>query len=174
MIFIFPNEGLVTHDGTTSILKVNALVSGGIHIDVIDPEDQRCGRLSLQPVANGYEICLQSDEGEKSFPFVTWSNEGIRVQDILPRYREVLSTRVYSRLTDSKMSQMQVREFKKLLRKAIAHDANPQPESRKRIEKYNSLYYFFVPGLGPKSMAELARVFLDPYVEETQGGSCNG
>ena len=158
-MFSFRRDELIEHDGITSILQMDTSRSKDITFRVIGPDDQECGCLILRPVANGYDVCLQTGTGEKRFPFVSWSNEGERIQDILPQYRDMLSPRAHSVLSGRRVNSLLVQEFKRLLRKAVAHDADPQPESRKRKEKFTSLYKLGFR-MGPKTVAELSRVFL--------------
>lgn len=168
-MFNFRRGELIEHDGVTSILQMDASRFEGITLRVIGPDDQECGCFIFKPVASGYDVCLQTGTGEKRFPFVSWSNEGERIQDILPQYRDLLSSRAYRVLSGRRVSSLLVQEFKRLLRKAVAHDADPQPESRKRDEKFTSLYRLGFR-MGPKTVAELSHVFLSAEADGIEGG----
>jgi hypothetical protein len=164
MIYSARDE-LVVHGSTTSILRMERTEHSGLQLQVIGPDDREAGCLILQPVADGYEIRLQRAGQETRLPFVTWPAEGQRVADILPQYQERLSPRAYAILSQEWVSCLLVEEFKKLLRKAVAHDADPTRPSYKRNQKFTSLYQLGFR-MGPKSVAEMARLFLE---EEADG-----
>ena len=150
---------LVVHGSTTSMLQLHRTEQSGLQLQVIGPDDQVAGCLILQPVADGYEVRLKRTGQETCLPFITWPAEGQRVADILPQYRERLSPRAYAILSQEWVSCLLVPEFKKLLRKAVAHDADPTRPSYKRNRKFASLYGVGFR-MGPKSVAEMARLFL--------------
>ena len=152
-------ESIFEHDGQTSRVQISTHLRKGIVLRVNDPHDTACGQVILKVMADGYEICLQTKAGEASLPFVTWPGGGQRMRDILPAYRGLLSPGHYDLLHDTVVGDLRLAEFKKLLQKAVAYDADGPPRQRKRWQKRRSLYRLGL-GIGPKTIAALAAVFL--------------
>ena len=161
-------EEVVVHDGRTSLVRLSSNLRGTVTLTVLGYDDQEWGQVTLKAVADGYEITWHTATGEESLPFLTWSNEGPRVSERLADYQAVLTPRTYNIVTQPKMSNLLFHEFLRLLQKAVAYDADVRRESWKRRERERSLYHFGFR-LGPKTIQELAHVFLSNEHSTRQG-----
>ena len=162
------SEALFVHGGRTSVVQLSSQFRESVTLTVRGYDDQEWGQVTLQAVADGYEIVWQTATGEESHPFLTWANEGPRVGDILPDYQGKLAPRTYRLLTESRMVHLLFAEFIRLLHKAVAYDADSRPKSWKRRERERTLYPLGFR-LGPKTVQELARVFLNNEHSARQG-----
>jgi len=153
------SEAFVIHDGLTSLVRLTIDWPRLITLTVIGPDDKEEGQIVLSVQADGYELNVRTTRSQQCLPFLTWPTTGKRVRDILPRYRERLSPQAYQVLDDEDAGNLLVREFRRLLRKAIYYDNDPRPERRKQGRKGQTLYAAAV-GLRPILVRELAEVFL--------------
>ncbi len=153
------HEAFVIHDGLTSLVRLTIDWPQLITLTVIGPDDKEEGQIVLSVQADGYELKVHTARSQQCLPFLTWPNTGKRVRDILPRYRDQLSPQAYQILDDEDAGNLLVREFRRLLRKAIHYDIDPRPERRKQGRKGQTLYAAAV-GLRPTIVRELAGVFL--------------
>ncbi len=162
------SEAFVIHDGLTSLVRLTIDWPRLITLTVIGPDDKEEGQIVLSVQADGYELNLHTSRSQQCLPFLTWPNEGKRVRDILPQYRERLSPQAYQTLDDEDAGNLLVREFRRLLHKAIVYDTDPRPERRKQGRKSQTLYAAAM-GLRPAIVQELARVFLAGQYKSRRG-----
>lgn len=151
---------VVDHDGQASTVRVSGNRRQGIVLNVFDPDDEECGQVFLEPTANGYRLRLRTEKGVEYIPFVVWRNEGRRLGDILPGYRSVLSRRTYNILAQGRIRNLRVKEFLKLLRRASENGSGGVPWVKNRRRPAVTLCHVG-RRIGPKTITELARVFLD-------------
>ena len=156
---ISDSEAFVIHDGLTSLVRLTIDWPQLLTLTIIGPDDKEEGQIVLSVQADGYELTVHTAHSQQYLSFLTWLNTGKRVRDILPRYRNRLSPQAYQVLDDEDAGNLLVREFQRLLRKAIQYDNDPRPERRKQGRKGQTLYAAAV-GLRPTIVRELAGVFL--------------
>ena len=151
---------VVDHDGQASTVRVSSNHRQGVTLNVFDPDEKECGQVFLEPTANGYRLRLRTEKGVEYIPFVAWRNEGRRLRDILPDYRSVLSRRTYNILAQGRIRNLRLKEFLKLLRRASDSDSCGAPWVKDRRKQAVTLCHVG-RRIGPKTVAELTRVFLE-------------
>lgn len=155
---------VVDHDGQASAVHVSGHHRQGVTLNVFDPDDKECGQVFLEPTVNGYRLRLRTEKGVEYIPFVVWRNEGRRLRDILPSYSGVLSRRTYNILAQARIRNLRVKEFLKLLRRASENDSGGVPWVKSRRKPAVTLCNVG-RRIGPKTISELTRVFLDEPIQ---------
>lgn len=153
------SEAFVIHDGLTSVVRLSTGWPQIITLTIVGPDDMEQGQIVLQAQGDGYQVNLHTGRRQQSLPFLTWPHQGQRVRDILPQYKKQLSPQAYQTLDDEDAGNLLVSEFRRLLRKAAALDADPRPDRHKQGRKGQTLYGATL-GLRPAIVQELAKVFL--------------
>lgn len=162
------SEAFVIHDGLTSLVRLTIDWPQLLTLTIIGPDDKEEGQIVLSVQADGYELTVHTAHSQQCLSFLTWLNTGKRVRDILPRYRNRLSPQAYQVLDDEDAGNLLVREFRRLLRKALFYDKDPRPERRKQPRRGQTLYAAAV-GLRPALVRELAGVFLSNEFPSLRG-----
>jgi hypothetical protein len=161
---------MVARDGlTTTFVQVIACPEGGILVCVKGAEDELLGQLHLKQNRHGYHVCLQAGGQKQRVPFIALSNEGERLGDILPGYRSLLSGRTCGILARREMRELPVAEFLERLGHAVAHDAFRLGPTW-RGSNWPETLYPISRGIGPKTIQELAKVFLHEEILENASG----
>ncbi len=153
------SQAFVIHDGLTSVVQLSTGWPHIITLTIVGPDDTEQGQIVLQARADGYQVNLNTARIQQCLSFLTWSNQDKRVRDILPSYKKRLSPQAYQVLNDEEAGNLLVAEFRRLLRKAAAFDADSRPDRHKQGRKMQTLYGATV-GLRPALVRELASVFL--------------
>lgn len=153
------SQAFVIHDGLTSVVQLSTDWPQVITLTIVGPDDMEQGQIVLQAQADGYQVNLHTARSQQCLSFLTWSNQGKRVRDILPQYKKRLSPQAYQVLDDEDAGNLLMAEFRRLLRKAAAFDADSRPNRHKQGHKMQTLYGAAL-GLRPAIVRELARVFL--------------
>ena len=156
-------QEMVDGDGLPTFFQITASRDEGIIICVRGFEDEPLGQLHLKQNFNGYHVCLQAGAQKQIIPFIDLSNEGERLGDILAAYRGVLSGRTFGILVRQEMRELPVSEFLERLGNAVEHDAFRLGPTWYGSNRSETLYPIS-RGIGPKTIEELAKVFLNEEV----------
>lgn len=162
-------QEMVAHNGLPIFIQVTASPEGGILVCVRGAEDELLGQLHLKQNRSGYHVCLQAGAQKQIVPFIALSDEEERLGDILPAYRSALSGRTFGILARQEMRELSVAEFLERLSHAVAHDAFRLGPTW-RGSNWSETLYPLSRGIGPKTIQELAKVFLDEEVLENVSG----
>lgn len=163
-------QEMIAGDGLPpTFIQVTASPEGGILICVRGSEDELLGQLHLKQNRNGYHVCLQAGAQKQRIPFIALSAEGERLGDILPEYRSLLSGRTFGILVRREMRELPVAEFLERLGHAVAHDTFRLGPTW-RGSNWSETLYPLSRGIGPKTIQELAQIFLHKEVLENVSG----
>lgn len=163
-------QEMIAGDGLpTTFIQVTVSPEDGVLICVRGAEDELLGQLHLKQNRAGYHVCLQASGQKQIVPFIALCYEGKRLGDILAAYRGVLSGRSFSILARREMSELPLAEFLERLGHAVAHDTFRLGPTW-RGSNWSETLYPLSRGIGPKTIKELAKVFLHQEVLENVSG----
>lgn len=153
-------QEMVDRDGLPTYIQITASHDEGIVICVRGFDEQPLGQLHLKPNFNGYHVCLQVGAKKQIVPFIDLSNEGGCLGDILAGYRGVVSGRTFSILARQEVRNLPLSEFLVRLANSVEHDAF-RPGPTWYGSNWSQTLYPMGRGIGPKTIQELAKAFLN-------------
>lgn len=156
-------QEMVDYDGLPTFIHVTASQDEGITVCVTDFDDRPLGQLQLRPNLTGYHVCLQLGVQRQIIPFIDLSNGGIYLGDILAGYRGVVSGKTFSILARQEVRSMSLSEFLDRLAHSVQHDAF-RPGPTWQGSNWSQTLYPLGRGIGPKTIEELAKIFLNEEV----------
>lgn len=156
-------QEMIDCDGLPIYIQITASQDEVITVCVTDFDNKPLGQLELKPNFNGYHVCLQVGAKKQIIPFIDLSNEDGCLEDILAAYRGVVSGRTFSILARQEIRSLPLSEFLDRLAKSVEHDAF-RPGPAWQDSNWSETLYPMGRRIGPKTIEELAKVFLNEEV----------
>lgn len=156
-------QEMVDCDGLPIFIQITASQEEGISVCVTDFDHKPLGQLELKPNFNGYHVCLQVGVQRQIIPFIDLSSGGRYLGDILAGYRGVVSGKTFSILARSEIRGLPLSEFLNRLANSVEHDAF-RPGPTWHGSNWSKTLYPMGRGIGPKTIEELAKIFLNEEV----------